>query len=266
MKVLLISGNHPRHLFVQGCFLESRMDCKAIVMQREDLIPLPPNNISTHDKNNFITHFENRYNVEQKTYGQLKPEDVFSDIEVLYIKPNELNSNKSSEFVEKFDPDIVFIFGPDIIKPPLYTTLPRFSINLHLGLSPWYKGSATLFWPFYFLEPQFAGVTFHQIIQRADGGSILHQSVPEISVGDGIHDVGANAVKKAKDDLYNLIDLLLKNKWVLLDQKSTGKLFLTKDFMPIHLRVIYDLFNDKIVDAYLNGELGQKKPQLIKAF
>jgi len=266
MKVLLISGNHPRHLFVQETFLENKMVCKAIVMERENLIPSPPLNISNHDKNNFIKHFENRYNVEKKTYGQLKPENVFSNIEVLYVTPNELNSNKSSKFVEKFDPDIAFIFGPDIIKPPLYTALPRFSINLHLGLSPWYKGSATLFWPFYFLEPQFVGVTFHQIIQRADAGSILHQSVPEISMGDGIHDVGANAVKKAKDDLYNLIDLLLKNKWVLRDQKSTGRLFLTKDFIPIHLRVIYDLFNDKIVDAYLNGELGQKNPKLIKAF
>jgi len=266
MKVLLISGNHPRHLFVQETFLESRMDCKAIVMQREDLIPSPPLNTSNHDKNNFIKHFKNRYNIEQKTYGQLKPENVFSDIEVLYISPNELNSKKSSQFVKKFSPDIAFIFGPGIIKPPLYTVLPRFSINLHLGLSPWYKGSATLFWPFYFLEPQFAGVTFHQIIQKADAGSILHQSVPSISVGDGIHDVGANVVKKAKDDLYNLIDLLLKDKWVLRDQKSTGKLFLNKDFKPTHLRVIYDLFNDKIVDAFLNGELGQKNPQLIKAF
>jgi hypothetical protein len=66
--------------------------------------------------------------------------------------------------------------------------------------------------------------------------------------------------------LYKLIDLLLKDKWVLRDQKSTGRLFLTKDFKPIHLRVIYDLFNDKIVDAYLNGKLGQKKPKLIRAF
>ena len=266
MKVLLISGDHPRHLYVQEAFLQNGIVCKAIVMQREDLIPSPPANTSNHDKNNFIKHFENRYNIEKKTYGQLRPENVFLDIEVLYITPSELNSKKSSEFTENFNPDIAFIFGPDIIKTPLYAALPRISINLHLGLSPWYKGSATLFWPFYFLEPQFTGVTFHQIIQKADAGSILHQSVPSISVGDGIHDVGANAVKKAKNDLYNLIDLLLKDKWVLRDQKSTGKLFLIKDFKPIHLRVIYDLFKDKIVDAYLNGELGQKKPQLIKAF
>ena len=137
-------------------------------MQRENLIPFPPNNISTHDKNNFIKHFENRYKVEQKFYGQLKPEDVFSDIEVLYVTPNELNSNKSSEFVEKFDPDIAFIFGPDIIKPPLYSALPRLSINLHLGLSPYYRGSATLFWPFYFLLPQYAGITFHKISKHID--------------------------------------------------------------------------------------------------
>ena len=30
------------------------------------------------------------------------------------------------------------------------------NLNLHLGLSPWYKGSATLFWPFYFLQPNYS--------------------------------------------------------------------------------------------------------------
>ena len=33
-------------------------------------------------------------------------------------------------------------------------------INVHLGLSPYYKGSATNFWPFVNNELQFLGVTF----------------------------------------------------------------------------------------------------------
>ena len=49
MRVLLISGDHPRHLFVQKTFIESGLECKAIVMQRENLIPEPPKNISIQD-------------------------------------------------------------------------------------------------------------------------------------------------------------------------------------------------------------------------
>ena len=266
MRVLLISGDHPRHLFVQKTFIESGLECKAIVMQRENLIPEPPKNISIQDKNNFIRHFEERYEVESNAYGLLKAKDIFSKIDVLYTKPSDFNSDISSKFVKYFQPDLAFIFGPDIIKSPLFDSLPKYSINMHLGLSPWYKGSATLFWPFYFLEPQFAGVTFHQIIEKADAGSILHQSVPKLSLGDGIHDVGVKAVIKAKNDLEILIDLFLGNNWTLSDQNNTGKLFLTRDFEPIHLRVVYNLFKNKIVDKYLNGELIQKLPKLIEAF
>ena len=44
---------------------------------------------------------------------------------------------------------------------PTFAVLPKEKINLHLGLSPWFKGSVTLFWPFYHLMPQFCGSTFH---------------------------------------------------------------------------------------------------------
>ena len=35
-----------------------------------------------------------------------------------------------------------------------------------------------------------------------------------------------------------------------------------RDFHPSHLRVIYDLFEDKMVDSYLSGELEQSRPNL----
>ena len=41
------------------------------------------------------------------------------------------------------------------------------------------------------------------------------------------------------------------------------RLFLTNDFEPHHLRINYDLFNDQMVDEYLTGNLGPKKPKLI---
>ena len=39
-----------------------------------------------------------------------------------------------------------------------------------------------------------------------------------------------------------------------------------KDFKPIHLRVIYDLFENQIVDEYLSGNLDNDLPNLICGF
>ena len=41
-----------------------------------------------------------------------------------------------------------------------------------------------------------------------------------------------------------------------------GKNWIGSDFHASQLRVIYELFNDDIVDRYLNGELEQKKPKI----
>jgi folate-dependent phosphoribosylglycinamide formyltransferase PurN len=69
----------------------------------------------------------------------------------------------------------------------------------------WYKGGATLYRPFYHLQPQFCGVTFHQITKEADAGEIIHQSVPIIAKGYKIHDVGAKCVLKAQQDSPKII-------------------------------------------------------------
>ena len=41
----------------------------------------------------------------------------------------------------------------------------KLTINIHLGLSPWYRGSATLFWPSYNLEPRKTELLFIKLIK-----------------------------------------------------------------------------------------------------
>ena len=150
-----------------------------------------------------------------------------------------------------------------MIKAPLINILPENKINLHLGLSPWYKGAATLFWPFYFLQPQYAGITFHQIVEEADAGEIIHQSVPKLHKNDTIHDVGARCVEIASSQIKQLATQYIKNGFLKgQKQKTSGKLWLRSDFTPMHLRVIYDLYEDKIVDLYLKGNLSSKLPKI----
>jgi methionyl-tRNA formyltransferase len=139
--------------------------------------------------------------------------------------------------------------------------LPTNSLNLHLGLSPWYRGSATLFWPFYFMEPQYAGVTFHRLSEKPDAGKIVHQSCPVLLKGDGIHDVGARCVTDAASDAQTLIKWLCTGeRLVEVTQLTSGRVWKTSDFKPSHLRVLYSLFDNDIVAQYLAHELGNRRP------
>jgi methionyl-tRNA formyltransferase len=263
MKAILFSGSHPRHFYIHEELIRSGVECAVVIMQREQLIPSPPLNIPDVDRINFERHFSERNIIEANSYGDLHPDDVFSGIPILKCQPEALNSDVTVNFVRKFDADFAFIFGTDLIKEPVLSALPEVRINLHLGLSPWYRGSATLFWPFYFLQPQFAGATFHQILPEADAGGVLHQTVPILSSGDGSHDVGANTVIAAKRDFGKLLKGYANFGWNFEEQKSSGRLFLTRDFQAAHLRNIYSSFDNDIVDCYLAGQLEERKPKLV---
>lgn len=264
MRVLIFSGSHSRHLFVLEKLLKLNASFQVVVMERESVMPLPPENITKHDRDNFLRHFKSRFEIETEAFGELSHQAIYSGIKKIVCQPHELNSKATVEFVKKEPADVCIVFGSDLIKGELLDSLPPLSLNFHLGLSPWYRGSATLFWPFVFMEPQCAGTTIHKIVSAADAGEVLHQSVPTLRKGMGIHDVGLATVLKGSIDLVKTLNNLINGvELEFTSQRTMGRLFLTRDFEPQHLRTNYDLFNDRMVDEYLSGNLGSKQPKLI---
>lgn len=265
MRILLISGNHLRHLYVMRHIVAEFPDYRAILMEREPTLPEPPPGIANHDRALFDRHFRERQRVEDAKFGITGPSDVFAAESTLRISPQELNSAATAAFVSAAQADVCVVFGPDLIKTPVLECLPAFTVNLHLGLSPWYRGSATLFWPFYFMQPQMAGVTIHHLVKAADAGGIITQSRPHLTRGMGIHDVGSAAVVRAVDDILEVLRRCASARPIEATKQTTpGRLFLVRDFQPHHLRVNYDIFDDRMVDAWLSGELGGNEPHLIR--
>lgn len=264
MKVVIFSGSHSRHLYVNQEVSKQFKDSLIIIQKREPEIPKIPNFKNLNNKKLYIKHFKNRNLVENKFFGKLNYKEVFARNNTISVSASTLNSPKTIKEIKKFDADFAFIFGTNLISNSLIKVLPRNKINLHLGLSPWFKGAATLFWPFYFLKPQYAGITFHEINNKPDSGPIIHQNVPTLRKGDKIHEVAAKCVLQAAKDVKILINFWKKNKkFIYYKQKTSGRIWRSKDFHVSHLKLIYELYKDKIVDSYLKGELDKTKPNLI---
>ena len=143
--------------------------------------------------------------------------------------------------------------------------MPKYSINLHSGLAPYYKGAACNFWPFYFLEPNWAGMTFHLISKKLDSGSVIHHTIPKLNIKDNIHDVSCKAQLKSFKDSLKIIKMIKNKKIKEHKIESVGKL-LKKDFKPEHLRIIYNLYNDNIVKMYLKNKLIKTKPKTVSIY
>ena len=65
---------------------------------------------------------------------------------------------------------------------------------MHLGLSPYYRGSGTNFWPLVDRLPECVGVTIHLAIPSVDAGPILTQVRPDIEPTDRAHEIGSRAI------------------------------------------------------------------------
>lgn len=263
LKILWIGGSHSRHLFFVHALQKKFEIAGAIIQKRENIMPEPPDDINEIDRQNFLKHFTDRDKAEKKYFDSPN----YPNCDILETSGSEINSHNTAKFIDSIKPDVALIFGSGLLKEPVFSTLPKHTINIHSGLSPRYRGSATLFWPFYFMEPNFAGSTFHYIVSEPDAGNIIHQCVPDLELNDGIHDVACKTVLKSVNESIRLLQFFEKEgQWITFKQKGTGKNFLDSDFKPEHLRIIYNLFDNDMVKYYLEGKLKSKTPNLISQF
>ncbi len=263
MNILLIIGDHFRHRkFLEILSNKIKISC-VIIEKREDSIPNPNFIKNKIDKKNFIQHFKNR-EISEKKYFKLNKKKT--NTETISIKNIKENQNICKKVLKRIKPDIVFTFGISLIPSKLLMVMPKYSINLHSGLAPYYKGAACNFWPFYFLEPNWAGMTFHLLSSKLDSGNIIHHTIPKLDKKDNIHDVSCKVQLKSFKESFKIIKLIKDKKIKEHKLNLNGKLFLKKDFKPEHLRIIYNLYNDDIVKHYLKKKIHKNKPKTVSVY
>lgn len=264
MKVILMLGSHPRHHYVAQQLLNTGKVVGYLVEHRESFVPAPPAYLNEQDKQNFIRHFHDRDRSEHRMFPA--EVNVPDHVAVRKVTIDQLNSEETIQWMNALQADLLISYGVHKLSDELLAQAPAQAWNIHGGLSPWYRGTTTLFWPFYMLQPNWAGMTVHKLSSKLDAGDILHHSVPGLAYGDGIHDVANKAVKQVADDLSYILTNLKQDELNFIPQKSAGKLFLSSEWKPEHLRVIYQLFNNDIVDHFLDGKLPKVDPSLVRAF
>ncbi len=263
MRVLLICGDHPRHRFIANLLIENNLLTSLIIEERESFIPTISPDYSKKIADLHDLHFKKREEAEIEIFGNI----MFEFKNILKIKSNEINSSVCHDFVNQQKPDVVITCGCGILTSQTLNIFPKETWNIHGGLSPWFKGAITHFWPSYFLKPQFTGVTIHYITTKIDAGNIIHQTPAVLIKDDGLHKLSSRSLKLG---FLSIVDLLKKYKVNgtinSVEQKGTGKLWLKKDWKPEHLILIYEKFNDRIVNMYLSKTISQEKPKIYNNF
>jgi len=224
---------------------------------------LPPPDLSTNLKELFSHHFHSRQETELNGFGELQAPDVSA----LRVTQGELNQSKVHSFIKQIAPDLLLTYGCHKLSNETLACAQGEKWNCHGGLSPWYKGAITHFWPSYMLEPQMTGMTVHDLSSQLDAGNVIHQCVASLERGDKLHDLAVKSVIELGKELPKLITMLAEGKKIIKRPHTTsGMLWLGSMWRPEHLEVIYKQYNDSIVDYYLDGKFRQNKPKLHRQF
>lgn len=263
MKITFITGSHPRHAYIARKLAESGCLDRLIIETREQFNPAPPEDISSELKELFIHHFDERERIENEMFGKIE----WPNCKTKIITPSQINSAGIQNFLKESQADLLLTYGCHKLSPETLSCVTGEKWNCHGGLSPWYKGAITHFWPSYMLEPQMTGMTVHHLTQDLDAGDIVHQCIADLIPKDTLHKLAARAVIKLGNDLPTLVKKLI-NEGTLLSKKNTttGMLWRGEQWRPEHLKLIYEQYNDQIVDEYLCGNIKNKTPTIYQQF
>ncbi len=261
MKIVFITGDHLRHRYMSQSLSDNSYEIYRVFQKREDIIPQSSGDMDKNLEDIFKSHFTKRQKAEWDFFNKAKD---FKGNKNFSIISKDFNNGKLLKILSKIQPDIILSYGCNILSEKILKLARINTWNIHGGLSPWYRGTATHFWPSYFLEPQFTGITLHATSMKIDGGDIFHQTAIDPQKQDGIHEHACRNVKFFADQLNQIILKLISIGSISgISQETHGKLWTNSMWKPSHLKVIYELFDDEVNKYCIENNLVGRKPKLI---
>jgi hypothetical protein len=202
MKITIFTGNQPRHLNLAKEF-SSIFDRVYMISEVNTVFP---GQVEDFFRKSEImqTYFQNVVNAEKIIFGEIGflPENV----RTLSIKSGDLNKLAPLQLAGALDSDFYVIFGSSYIKGWLIDFLVgNRALNIHMGLSPYYRGSSCNFWALYDGKPGYVGATIHYLSKGLDSGDILFHCTPELLPSDSAFDFTMRSVLVAQKALASAV-------------------------------------------------------------
>jgi folate-dependent phosphoribosylglycinamide formyltransferase PurN len=102
------------------------------------------------------------------------------------ILVDSVNEPATVELLRRLDPAVVVVNGTRIIATSVLEALPAPFVNLHMGITPRYRGVHGGYWALVEGRSDQVGTTIHLVDAGIDTGSVLAQSFFEVTEQDSI--------------------------------------------------------------------------------
>ena len=179
MKITLFTTNKNRHNYLVN-LLSNNCDELFVIQECGTIFPgIIPGHYSTSDT--MKNYFDKVNDVQAKLFGNSYVNNSSKNIKVLPILLGDLNKCSLSFLSDFLKSDIYIVFGSSYIKGELIDYLVKQkTINIHMGVSPYYRGTDCNFWALYDNNPHLVGATIHMLSKGLDSGPMLYHAMSNI--------------------------------------------------------------------------------------
>lgn len=169
MKIAVFTGNQPRHLALAREL--ANIADEVLVVQESGPTVRGPSSPA------FDAYFAGVDAAEREVFGPIG--FLPANVRPLAIGRGDLNRLPLEVLAPALDADVTIVFGASYIKTPLVDHLiERRAINLHMGVSPYFRGAACNFWALHNGRPELVGATVHYLSRGLDSGGMLFHALP----------------------------------------------------------------------------------------
>ena len=179
MKITLFTSNKNRHNYLIN-LLSEVSDELYVIQECGTIFPgIVPDHYQT--SSNMKKYFENVNNAQSQLFGNSYVNNKKKNIKILPMLSGDLNQcsmNLLSDFLKS---DVYVVFGSSYIKGELVDFLVKQkAINIHAGVSPYYRGTDCNFWALYDDNPHLVGTTIHLLSKGLDSGPMLYHAMSNL--------------------------------------------------------------------------------------
>jgi methionyl-tRNA formyltransferase len=197
MSVTVFTRDSARHIALVNKLATVTNSVHAVIESSPPLVTAPP-------KSPVMTEYFSRVQqAEDHVFGTGITIDP--RVKTQSIVAGQINQLTQQQLAAALETDYVVVFGSSYIKGWLADALiDKNAINLHMGISPQYRGSACNFWALFDNNPHLVGATIHRLAKSLDSGSVIQHIRPEFT-GQNLFHFSMQAVAAGHDALAALI-------------------------------------------------------------
>lgn len=180
---------------------------------------------------------------------------VSEGTEILYTQGvNAINEPEYQAWIRNLCPDVIAVCGASILKQDILS-IPRHGVlNLHGGLSQFYRGLFTTDWAIHNSEPEYVGATVHFVSEGVDDGDIVYQGRPVIEENDHPNRLYEKVVRLGVRMMVQAVRDIEDSRCQASKLNTKGRLYLNDMFDVRAKRKTWRQLGKGVIPDYLSNQ------------